>query len=132
MGWSVSVRKEWNTRFTVRSTLSAWLLYDLQGCRRLSCQLTRKRTAEVPQTHRREIQAIFPDQDFTDMLIVPTCQKTVVDLVNRGEKVEQEKDYCLERFVQWAVAVSEGVSKAGYWVDYIDPSSGLPVCCRLS
>lgn len=87
--------------------------------------------AELPHTHRREIQAIFPDQDVRSMLIVPTCQKTVVDLVNRGDKVDQEKDHCLERFFVWAEAVCEHVSMAGHWIDFIDPCSGLPVCFLL-
>lgn len=65
---------------------------------------------------------------MSDMLIVPTCQKTAVDLVNRGDRVEQEKDHCLERFMKWAEVVCEEISHAGYWVDFIDPSSGLPVC----
>lgn len=87
--------------------------------------------AGMPDTHKREIQAIFPDQDVANMLIVPTCQKTVVDLVNRGETVEQEKDHCLERFVKWAELVCEHVNAAGHWIDFIDPCSGLPVCCTL-
>lgn len=87
----------------------------------------RSMPAGMPPTHKREIQGIFPDQDVSSMLIVPTCQKTVVDLVNRGEKVDQVKDDCLERFVQWAELVCEPVSNSGYWIDFIDPCSGLPV-----
>lgn len=93
---------------------------------------THTHLAGLPHTHKREIQAIFPDQDVTDMLIVPTCQKTIVDLVNRGENVEQEKDHCLERFFKWAEVVCEHVSSAGYWIDFIDPCSGLPVCSSLT
>ncbi len=31
------------------------------------------------------------------MLVVPTCQHATLDLVQRGEKVEEEKDRLLER-----------------------------------
>lgn len=79
--------------------------------------------------HRREIQAIFPDLDLQDMLIVPTCQHTDVDLVNFGDNVEKEKDVRLERFMAWSQAVCNALSSQGHWCDYIDPCSGLPVRC---
>lgn len=63
-----------------------------------------------------------------DMLIVPTCQRTDVDLVNFGDHVEKEKDSRLERFMAWAQEVCRTVSSQGHWCDYIDPCSGLPVC----
>ena len=84
--------------------------------------------AGVPLAHRREIQAIFPDLGMEDMLIVPTCQRTDVDLVNFGDHVEKEKDSRLERFMAWAQEVCRTVSSQGHWCDYIDPCSGLPVC----
>lgn len=31
------------------------------------------------------------------MLVIPTCQHAVMDLVQRGERVEEEKDRLLER-----------------------------------
>jgi Methylmalonic aciduria and homocystinuria type D protein len=111
-------------------------VFDTQYVVFLGIYVTEQRThalqrrvppAGVPVTAKREVQAIFPDQDLVDMLVVPTCQQTSVDLVNRGEKVEQVKDYCLERFVEWADAVCSHLSRQGLWCDYIDPCSGLPV-----
>jgi hypothetical protein len=66
----------------------------------------------------------------TDLLVVPTCQRSEVDLVTTGEKADDEKDRLLESFVEWAVAVCGRLSSAGYWCDYIDPCSGLPVSDR--
>ncbi|GBF98898.1 methylmalonic aciduria and homocystinuria type D mitochondrial [Raphidocelis subcapitata] len=62
-----------------------------------------------------------------DMVVVPTCQRAECDLVNTGDKVDEEKDRLLENFVAWAVAVCGRLSSAGYWCDYIDPCSGLPM-----
>jgi hypothetical protein len=126
-GSCASAWRGWSTRFTVCSIFH--LMEPMCYCT-VCVRIREANRAGVPQTHKREIQAIFPDKDVKDMLIVPTCQKTAVDLVNRGEIVENEKDHCLERFVKWAQVVCDELSSAGYWVDYIDPCSGLPVRCR--
>ncbi|GAB4816225.1 hypothetical protein N2152v2_003271 [Parachlorella kessleri] len=61
------------------------------------------------------------------MLVIPTCQHATLDLVQRGEKVEAEKDRLLERFMSFAKPICEKLEAAGYWADYIDPCSGLPM-----
>ena len=53
--------------------------------------------AELPKAVAREAAHVFPGVDLTDMLAVPTCQHSDVDLVRTGEKIEQEKDRLLER-----------------------------------
>ena len=62
-----------------------------------------------------------------------------MELVNTGDDVEEEKDELLETFAAWAGRVCEALSAQGYWCDYIDPCSGLPVrvcsviyCCCCS
>jgi hypothetical protein len=40
---------------------------------------------------------VFPGVDTSDLLIVPTCQRADLDLVQTGEKVDDEKDRLLER-----------------------------------
>lgn len=84
--------------------------------------------AGLPSTHKSELEAVFPGLDLSDMLIVPTCQRSVLDLVQTGEDVEAEKDFCLERFVEWSEKVCSALSDLQHWADYIDPCSGLPVC----
>ena len=59
---------------------------------------------------------------------MPTCQPSRANLLNSGEVVDKEKDDLLEVFVAWAQAVCERLDAEGYWADYIDPCSGLPVC----
>ncbi|GFR40709.1 hypothetical protein Agub_g1315 [Astrephomene gubernaculifera] len=81
----------------------------------------------VPASMKREIQTVFPTVDLEKLLIVPTCQRSTVDLVKTGENVENEKDRLLERFMAWAKTVCDQLTSAGHWADYIDPCSGLPM-----
>eukprot|EP00884_Botryococcus_braunii_P018057 jgi/Botrbrau1/4935/Bobra.0122s0017.1 len=83
-----------------------------------------------PHAHQGEVAAIFPGVDPKGMLVVPTCQHAKVDLVRVGDAVEGEKDRLLERFVEWAKAVTGSLISRGHWADYIDPASGLPMVDR--
>lgn len=49
-----------------------------------------------------------------------------------GEKVEDEKDRLLRRFMTFAAEVCSVLIRKGYWADYIDPCSGLPMIHRSS
>lgn len=60
-------------------------------------------------------------------MIIPTCQKSEIDLVNWGEQADKEKDRLLEQFVGFAQKVCATLALQGYWADYIDPCSGLPM-----
>lgn len=48
-----------------------------------------------------------------------------MDIVQTGEAVDQEKDFCLERFMEFAKRVTDALAADGHWADYIDPCSGL-------
>lgn len=110
------------------------------------------------------------------LYVIPTCQRSDIDLVRTGEVVENEKDRLLERvcvfmamlrchalgdwrmqtngvlhapqqvfasaaslitsprrfsllpqFCEFAKAACDALIAKGYWADYIDPCSGLPV-----
>ncbi|GMH39411.1 hypothetical protein BSKO_07309 [Bryopsis sp. KO-2023] len=80
-----------------------------------------------PKRFAREFQAIFPDIDPENALIVPTCQNSVNDLAATGEAVDKEKDELLEKFSEWATAVCASLQKENHWADFIDPCSGLPM-----
>ena len=79
----------------------------------------------VPRAYTLELQSFFPAADLGTYLIVPTCQRAVVDLVPVGEAQDQEKDACLERFVGWAKEVCTRLLAAGHACDYVDPCSGM-------
>ncbi|KAL4427793.1 hypothetical protein ABPG75_001882 [Micractinium tetrahymenae] len=85
---------------------------------------------ECPRRHRDDVAALFPGTPLDGMLVIPTCQHAQVDLVQMGERVEQEKDRLLERFMEFAKAVCERLVALGHWADYIDPCSGLPMIHR--
>lgn len=53
--------------------------------------------AEVPRRQWDVVSSVFPGTSPEGMLVVPTCQQAGMDLVARGERVEQEKDRLLER-----------------------------------
>lgn len=55
-----------------------------------------------------------------------------MDLVQTGERVDVEKDFCLERFIEFARRVTDELRAAGRWCDYIDPCSGLSMINRES
>lgn len=57
-----------------------------------------------PRQYYSDMNAIFPGQDPSSLLIVPTCQNSDVDLVRVGDEIEEEKDRLLE-------VVSECVGK---------------------
>jgi hypothetical protein len=85
----------------------------------------------MPKRVAQEVAHVFPTVDLTGMLVVPTCQRSDVDLVQMGEVIENEKDRLLERFAEWAKGVCDRLNAEGHWADYIDPCSGLPVRTRL-
>ena len=51
-----------------------------------------------------------------------------MDLVQTGENVDVEKDFCLERFIDFAKRVTDELQAKGY----IDPCSGLSMINRDS
>ena len=65
--------------------------------------------------------------DRQDVLAIPTIQKSVMDIVQIGPEIEKEKDRCLEAFVEFASELCDEIDRHGYWADYIDPCSGLPM-----
>lgn len=78
------------------------------------------------------MQAIFPGEDLTGMLVVPTCQRAAMELVNVGPDVDAEKDRLLERFFEFAKGVCGKLEAEGFWADYIDPCSGLPMIHKFN
>ncbi|EFN59706.1 hypothetical protein CHLNCDRAFT_133264 [Chlorella variabilis] len=87
---------------------------------------------ECPRRHRDDVAALFPGTSLDGMLVIPTCQHAQMDLVQMGQRVEDEKDRLLERFVEFAKTVCERLAALGHWADYIDPCSGLPMVHRAT
>lgn len=53
--------------------------------------------AACPAKVQSEVASVLPSADISKLLIVPTCQRAVMDLVQTGEQVEHEKDKLLEQ-----------------------------------
>ena len=86
---------------------------------------------ECPRTMMRELVHVFPSalKGKSDTVLgVITCQRASVDLAQFGEEADKEKDRLLENFIKWAHGVCHEIIDKGFWADFIDPCSGLPVC----
>jgi len=62
-----------------------------------------------------------------ELLILPTCQHALHDLVKIGDEIECEKDRLLKTFIKFAKKFCMMIRDLGFWSDYIDPCSGLPM-----
>eukprot|EP01039_Chlorochromonas_danica_P008851 gene8851-9760_t len=74
-----------------------------------------------------DIAHVFPDRTIDHPVVITTMQHAKMELVQLGQEVDAEKDFLLERFVRFATAVCQRVQKKGFWIDFIDPCSGLPM-----
>lgn len=86
-----------------------------------------------PPIAMRELTHVFPAQisiDRTDILAIPTNQRSSIDLVKVGGEVELEKDRCLEHFMEFGRSICEILRNQGYFADFIDPCSGLPMLSK--
>jgi hypothetical protein len=79
----------------------------------------------------REFHHVFPEENLTlpadeacEFLAIPTNQHAVEDLVAIGDKIEQEKDRCLNVFMEFANDFCRKLQNAGYW-------AGACVCVCL-
>lgn len=62
-----------------------------------------------------------------EILAIPTNQRAREDLVAVGDKIEQEKDRLLNVFMVFARNLCDKLRRAGWFADFIDPCSGLPM-----
>lgn len=61
------------------------------------------------------------------LLAIPTNQRAREDLVQIGDHIEREKDRLLNVFMTFGKYICEQLRANGFWADYIDPCSGLPM-----
>mmetsp|Transcript_7785 Transcript_7785/g.11342 ORF Transcript_7785/g.11342 Transcript_7785/m.11342 type:complete len:211 (-) Transcript_7785:391-1023(-) len=62
-----------------------------------------------------------------ELLAIPTNQKALKDLVAIGDDIEKEKDRLLNVFLNFGRDLCQKLRAKGYWADFIDPCSGLPM-----
>ena len=90
----------------------------------------------LPKPLQREFRHVFDERNLplesirdesAEFLVVPTNQRAREDLVAVGDHIEREKDRLLNVFMDLARTVCQQVREAGFWADFIDPCSGLPM-----
>lgn len=91
----------------------------------------------IPYQLIREFRHVFAEGNLpniadstAEILALPTNQLALHDLVATGEAVEQEKDRLLNVFMDFAHMLCDKILRAGYWADYVDPCSGLPMLTK--
>lgn len=83
---------------------------------------------ECPELLRKDFADLFPWRDVMqgNFTVITVSQKTKEDMSGWSMEVEAEREELLESFILGATEICEALQKAGYWADFIDPSSGKP------
>ncbi|KAL7443433.1 hypothetical protein ACHAXM_012094 [Skeletonema potamos] len=89
----------------------------------------------LPKPLLREFSHVFNNEHVNfgsndsnlQLLAIPTNQRAREDLVAVGDHIETEKDRLLNVFLTFGKCICEQLRSQGYWADYIDPCSGLPM-----
>ncbi|KAF9173597.1 hypothetical protein BGX20_002734 [Mortierella sp. AD010] len=79
-----------------------------------------------PRRMTRDLATVFPNQDLSNLLVVPTFQKCKHEMVAWDAEIAKEKDDRLEDFIRWSTALHKGLEELGHWSDMTDPASGYP------
>ncbi|XP_033639414.1 methylmalonic aciduria and homocystinuria type D homolog, mitochondrial-like isoform X1 [Asterias rubens] len=82
---------------------------------------------DCPENLRKEFLNLFPgiSIESTDKFTVVTlCQRTRNNMTGWSNEVEEERNQLLETFIESAKEMCQVLTEAGYWADFIDPSSG--------
>ena len=83
--------------------------------------------AVASEAYVREAAHVFQGLDLGGLLVLPTMQRTTVELVAFDAEADAQKDSCLEKFFAIAAELCAALAARGHWADYIDPASGLPM-----
>lgn len=83
---------------------------------------------ECPLLMKKDFQELFPQYDIITMplTVITVTQRTEYDNTLWSEEGDCERQRITENFVIMARKVVRQLTAAGYWADFIDPSSGRP------
>jgi len=85
---------------------------------------------ECPKLLINDFKDLFPSTSrlrpeiLQRLTVVTLCQKTLHDQSAWSSAVEVEREKLTEEFVTAAQSICEILQEAGYWADFIDPTSG--------
>lgn len=83
---------------------------------------------DCPSLLKSDFNALFPDLDFSfnKFTVITLCQRTKNDMAGWSAEVEEERESLLASFFDAAQTLADFLKTAGFWADFIDPSSGKP------
>jgi len=83
---------------------------------------------ECPSLVQKDFYDLFPEKVFSGdkMTVITISQRTDNDMAMWSPEIEEERETLLENFVKGASEICESLKEAGYWADFIEPSSGRP------
>lgn len=83
---------------------------------------------DCPELIKKDFQDLFPERNILKgrMTVITLSQKTDNDMTGWSPAIEEERELLLENFITGATEICEALHEAGYWADFIDPSSGRP------
>ncbi|KAM3585682.1 uncharacterized protein V6R79_024386 [Siganus canaliculatus] len=73
-----------------------------------------------PELLKKELELMFPSAPTASITVVTVTQKSS----RTGEAEEQDRDQLLHKFVNGAKEMCFSLWTAGYWADFIDPTTG--------
>lgn len=76
--------------------------------------------SSCPELLKKDLELLFPSAPNTSITVVTVTQRS-----SRSEEAaEQDRDQLLHRFVNGAKEMCFSLWTAGYWADFIDPTTG--------
>ncbi|XP_026220281.1 metabolism of cobalamin associated Da [Anabas testudineus] len=75
-----------------------------------------------PELLRKDLEVLFPTAPTTSITVVTVTQRSN----RREETAEQDGDQLLHKFMSGAKEMCFALWTAGYWADFIDPTTGAP------
>ncbi|XP_073236866.1 cobalamin trafficking protein CblD-like isoform X2 [Porites lutea] len=84
---------------------------------------------QVPDFLHNGFMELFPDIGVHtgQLTVVSISQRTENDMSGWSPDVEDERDNLMSNFVESAKEICNSLMAAGYWADFIDPSSGTAI-----
>jgi len=81
-----------------------------------------------PQALKNDFASLFPGVDVkkSALTVITLAKKTETDQAAWATEVEVERESLTVEFIRTAESICESLKAAGYWADFIDPSSGRP------
>lgn len=81
-----------------------------------------------PTLLRKDFSKLFPTRNIMEgnFTVITVSQQTENDMATWNQNVSNERKQLLASFINGAQEICQALNEAGYWADFIDPSSGKP------